>query len=708
MSDRLFTRYLRIGKIDHNDLPGSNLIKLLEVCFLPTSSFMRTVFVYILLFSELVVQVGSTRLPVPPPRTGKDLAVFFAVEKYQNSQLTNLQNPVKSARDIAAAIHDRFGFDTLVLVNPTQAQIIRQLNELTRLYARNEDGNHPSDGQLLLFFSGHGMSEDENGYFLPADANPAEPWSKGNAYEIWRPKINKINCRHILVALDACYSARFDPDWKNRPDGLFKRPGEMTDSQRAQANYETYQARVFYSSDNKETTTPDRSNFAKKMLEGLRSAQAQDGFLTSKQLFANYVEGATPTPRAGTFGDDEPSSAFLFYDRNYLAKAAPLPSSNGEADDLAWEAAKREATLQGFEYYLRFFTYGKHKDEAKQVIIDLQKDQITTTLTCRDSLSVYLSGVNTTSIVASQILVKGNYRNDNLYILQVDKEIPIGNGPWQKLEFSKSDIGKVYQLRVTDPVTGNKCWTKMQIVPENILPSVADDDLVLVHGGTFTMGCTSEQQDCSDDEKPTHQVTLSDFYIGKYEVTQKLWQQVMGTNPSKFTNCDDCPVEQVSWEDIQTFMQKLNQQTRKQYRLPTEAEWEFAARGGGKAVLFGNGKNTADPSQINFDASTDYKKDYSISGTYREKTLPVGSLNSPNALGLYDMSGNVWEWCSDWYGAYSSDKQTNPAGPFTGSGHACRGGSWDGDPQNCRVGTRYSGVPTNRSLYLGFRLAKTK
>ena len=263
--------------------------------------------------------------PKPELRPGKDRAIFFAVEKYQNSKLTNLQNPVKNARDIAGELNKRFGFETEVLENPTREQIIGKLNDLSRLYARNEDGRHPADGQLLLFFSGHGMSEDENGYFLPADADPAQPYDKGIAYEIWRPKIDKINCRHILVAIDACYSVRFDPDWKNKPDGTFKRPGEMTDTQRALANYETYKARVFFTSDNKEDQTPDRSNFARKLLEGLRTASVTDGFLTSKQLFANFVEGASPTPRAGTFGSDEPSSAFLFYDQNAPAKTEITP-----------------------------------------------------------------------------------------------------------------------------------------------------------------------------------------------------------------------------------------------------------------------------------------------------------------------------------------------------------------------------------------------
>lgn len=310
-------------------------------------------------------------------RPGKDLAVFFAVEKYQNGKLTNLQNPIKNARDLAAVLKSRFGFETEILENPTQDRIIAKLNELARQYTRNEDGNHPSDGQLFLFFSGHGLSEDENGYFLPADADPAKPWDKGIAYEIWRPKIDKINCRHIFVAIDACYSVRFDPDWKNKTDGEFKRPGEMTDSQRALANYEKYKARVFFTSDNKEDQTPDRSNFAKKLMEGLRTASAGDGFLTSRQIFANFVEGATPTPRAGTFGNDEASSAFLFYDlvKEEKSNAVSIPSGS-EVDDRAYSKAESRNTTESYQDYLDIFPGGSHKAEAEAAIIKFQSVEL--------------------------------------------------------------------------------------------------------------------------------------------------------------------------------------------------------------------------------------------------------------------------------------------------------------------------------------------
>jgi formylglycine-generating enzyme required for sulfatase activity len=185
----------------------------------------------------------------------------------------------------------------------------------------------------------------------------------------------------------------------------------------------------------------------------------------------------------------------------------------------------------------------------------------------------------------------------------------------------------------------------------------------------------------------------------------------MGNNPSYFKNCDDCPVEQVSWDEVQDFLKKLNAQyPGNNYRLPTEAEWEYAARGGGKAVLFGNGKNTADPNEINIDGNISYKKTYSKLGESPSKTVPTGSLHSPNMLGLHDMSGNVYEWCSDWYASdyYKNSPTTNPTGPSSGSSRVCRGGSWGNSPQYCRVATRSLSFPYNIDPFIGFRLSRTK
>ena len=215
--------------------------------------------------------------------------------------------------------------------------------------------------------------------------------------------------------------------------------------------------------------------------------------------------------------------------------------------------------------------------------------------------------------------------------------------------------------------------------------------MVEVRGGTFTMGATNEQGlDALDDEKPVHSVTLSSYYIGKTEVTQELWQAVMGNNPSEFKE-DRKPVEMVTWDDCQAFISKLNSLTGKKFRLPTEAEWEFAARGGIKSKGYKySGSNTL--------ADVAWYSDNSGRTTHE-----VGTKN-PNELGLYDMSGNVYEWCNDWYGNYSSSPSNNPTGPSSGSDRVCRGGGWIEYAGSCRSSNRRNYSPDCRYCLLGLRL----
>jgi len=218
--------------------------------------------------------------------------------------------------------------------------------------------------------------------------------------------------------------------------------------------------------------------------------------------------------------------------------------------------------------------------------------------------------------------------------------------------------------------------------------------MVFVKGGTFTMGATSEQNgDAENNEKPAHNVILSDYYIGKYEVTQAQWESVMGNNPSYFKGDPHCPVENVSWDDVQEYINKLNELTGKTYRLPTEAEWEYAARGG----VNSNGYKYSGSRALNNAAWFWDNSD--------GKTHPVGT-KKPNELGIYDMSGNVWEWCSDWHASdyYSSSPQTNPQGPSSGSRRVIRGGGWNKGAGGCRVSYRDYGRPDYRYNYRGFRL----
>ena len=214
--------------------------------------------------------------------------------------------------------------------------------------------------------------------------------------------------------------------------------------------------------------------------------------------------------------------------------------------------------------------------------------------------------------------------------------------------------------------------------------------MIPVEGGTFTMGATSEMTEPFSDEEPTHQVTLSSYYIGETEVTQALWEAVMGSNPSRFKG-DNLPVEKVSWHDCQTFISRLNSLTGKRFRLPTEAEWEFAARGG----------NQSRHTQYSGSSRIDDVAWYEDNSGY--KTHPV-KTKQPNELGIYDMTGNVWEWCHDWYDSYSSYAQTDPTGASSGSDRVSRGGSWGDSPRFCRSSYRNSWSPWKLGTNLGLRL----
>lgn len=202
--------------------------------------------------------------------------------------------------------------------------------------------------------------------------------------------------------------------------------------------------------------------------------------------------------------------------------------------------------------------------------------------------------------------------------------------------------------------------------------------------------------ECDDDEKVTRQVTLRPFWLGKTVVTQGQWKRLMGNNPSYSKQGDDYPVEQVSWDDAHEFIRRLSAQSGQQYRLPTEAEWEYACRSGGKAVI--HGTNSGDLNRY----SANYNQP-------EGGTTPVTKY-PPNGLGLYDMSGNVWQWVQDVYdeNAYRSGSADNPINEGSGAGRVRRGGGWGNGPRLVRCSYRNGGTPSNRYDSLGFRLARSQ
>jgi formylglycine-generating enzyme required for sulfatase activity len=255
-------------------------------------------------------------------------------------------------------------------------------------------------------------------------------------------------------------------------------------------------------------------------------------------------------------------------------------------------------------------------------------------------------------------------------------------------------------------------------------PQAASEGFVFVEGGAFTMGSPSTEAERNSDESPQHQVTISSFYMGQYEVTQAEYEAVMGTNPSNWKG-GNLPVEMVSWYDAIRYCNKRSEKegltpaytisgsaespyvtwnkSANGYRLPTEAEWEYACRAGTKGPF--NTGNNITTSQANYDGNYPYNGN--AKGEYRRKTTVVDSF-APNNWGLYNMHGNVWEWCWDWYGAYESGSQTDPAGAASGSFRVIRGGSWGSDAQVVRSAYRYDFPPSARRYGLGFRLVRPR
>jgi formylglycine-generating enzyme required for sulfatase activity len=238
-------------------------------------------------------------------------------------------------------------------------------------------------------------------------------------------------------------------------------------------------------------------------------------------------------------------------------------------------------------------------------------------------------------------------------------------------------------------------------------------EMVEIPGGTFLMGSPASEANRDGNEGPQHEVTVSAFYMSRYEVTQEQWRAVAGLpkdqtdmnpDPSYFKG-DDHPVERVSWWEAMEFCTRLSRKTGKTYRLPTEAEWEYACRAG-TTTPFAFGE-TITPEIVNYDGNYPYAS--APKGVYRQKTTPVGSMGVANGFGLYDMHGNVWEWCMDWFAEdyYRQGPSVDPTGPATGSFRVERGGGWSYDARVCRSAIRSRGTPSGRFDGLGFRLLRT-
>ncbi|MEI6408447.1 MAG: SUMF1/EgtB/PvdO family nonheme iron enzyme [Bacteroidota bacterium] len=613
-------------------------------------------------------------------RRGRDYALFFTAYQYDDAaSWPELKAVPAEIAKLERSLRDLYGFEVKVINNATREDIVNTLTTWS------DKKRYDSDSQLLLFFSMHGQRTPQNqGYLIPRDGGARVSSGKWLSHTDLRDMVDAIPCPRILVSLDACFSGAFGAN-RAIPGGTEWEIASLDCNVKRELAFKNkYPARKYLTAGHENDRAPANSKYAERWAKALQN-EDDDGILSFSELWSALDQTDYVRPTNGVFGSDNKGD-FAFIKKSPCGPA-PAVDSDGDgvpdsrdkcpnvkgngpdgcnqvikgdigSDINAWKKAKDADTEDGYAEYLRNFPQGEFKELAEAGLRRKQAEAAAKTAAQEEE---------------------------------------------QRWEVAKlKDTPEGYQKYLDQYPTG--------LHATEAKAKISADGLILIKGGTYDMGCTDEQQDCGDDEKPAHSVTVNDFYLGKYEVTQQLWQDIMGANPSSFKDCPQCPVERVSWDDVQEFLQKLNTKyPGRNYRLPTEAEWEYAAREGGKKVLFGNGKNVADPNEMNFNGSDSYKTSYSLAGTYRSKTTQVGSF-APNALGLYDMSGNVWEWCNDWYGAdyYKNSPAKNPGGAASGSVRVLRGGSWGSYPQNCRVASRFYGRPADRNDVIGFRLARTK
>ena len=673
----------------------------------------------------------------------QNYALFFACNDYQYER--QLVNPVPNANVIAAILKEEYDFDTEVIENPTLEEIEGKLEAYKTSFQQSK---RDTDGQLLIFFSGHGAIESNIGFFLPVDAQPGKLRHSALDYPYWQNYIDEIPCKHIFVGVDACHSVRFDPKWDVMKSNYFDRPGELSNREKLLLTHQETTTRIFFTSDGKDMETPDKSNFAKKFLEGLKIGGGDDGILTSVELYARVRE-ASPSPHCGDFGRDEPGSSFLFIKnkrdvsdtkaelaawitakrKNTIAAYQTFLTTYGKGDFAglarenintleglaqkkrasdAWQQVLKSRSVAAYQDFIKRFPKSKEVETAKEEISKLEEEA--TRKLDEEAFNIAKSTGDFHAYLDR--FPSGMFRRQAQAAItrqkaeaQLEKDILA----WQKAKTLNTEAA--YRTYLSDFPNGNfaevaqaKVETYTEIPPGDtkVLDLPNAPRMIFIKGGTFSMGSTEGD----DDEKPTHFVTVSDFYLAETEVTFSQYdyfcEQTNRTKPNdQGWGRGERPVINISWIDAVAYCKWLSEVSGETYRLPTEAEWEYAAGGGDSNRTKWAGTHTESSLRL-------YGNYSGISGSDRyEHTAPVKTFQA-NDLGLYDMSGNVWEWCSNRYGSYTSRSQTNPIGPHNGSYRVRRGGSWLGSPSGLRVANRLLNIgPSERSYSLGFRPAKT-
>jgi formylglycine-generating enzyme required for sulfatase activity len=602
---------------------------------------------------------GETRgldMDNQPLTTGRYYALVIGNNAYQHAP--HLQTAEADAQALEATLRTRYSFQTRLLLNATREQVIAVLFDYRRELA--EDAN------LLIYYAGHGYRDDDAGktYWLPVDATTDNSANWISADDI-TTSIKAIRARHVLIISDSCYSGTLTRDFK---------PTAADPKQRIRylRLMLTGRSRTLMAAGGNEPVADGGGNghsiFAAALLRGLN--QIDKDYFTAEELFHGYVKesvagNARQLPEYSLIRDSGHDSGDFIFALPQQQAATPPPLSVGNS--LTTGTGGRVAPGSALTAAL---------DTVKRLEAPSGNAPGVVSGNASDARNSGAGGAGRTTPGASNAALPADMLRSYEYAtLTLDAQA--------KPKPRETKRGTRYVEALDDDVTL---------------------EMVAVAGGTYAMGSPEGEGDSS--ERPQHRVAVPGFYMGKYEVTQAQWRALMGTNPANFKG-DDLPVEGVSWNDAMQFCKRLTQMTGRPYRLPTEAEWEYAARAGTPTPFaFGT---TIIAELVNYNGTLPYRN--APVGADRESTIAVGSLGVANAFGLYDMHGNVAEWCSDnWHDSYGG-----PAGnvPADGSAWAAggdqkhrvaRGGSWDNDGDYCRSALRIQFSPGTRHFFLGFRV----
>jgi formylglycine-generating enzyme required for sulfatase activity len=612
-------------------------------------------------------------------------ALVIGVSDYEH--ISPLDHTVNDAEDMAKALR-KLGFAVMLETNPTLAQFLSALKRFSADIKYNKD-------IALFYYSGHGIQSDGENYLIPKNAeiddmDLIKRQGVGLAEVI--NKVSDANNSLNIFILDACR----DNPFKGRSRSVSASRGLAEIKEMPPSTYIAYAAAAGKTAD--DGNKNERNGiFTGVFLETL----IEHPTVELDRLFRKIRTKVLRKTRQA----QEPWTNHNLGDEDYylIEPKSEAVKDNREGDSLEFKKSQYAKVLK-YVYADKVVTV----EEREVLNEEIEELEINTEQAIawekeyrkRIGLPEEIPADKTNFNPYTQILVD-DYKN-----AQLEKQRVIASEELKKYEdIKKEKEAQKERVRIENDRKAELEKKKQEEEKRKEIPKTFTNSIgmefVLIPAGEYMMGASPDDMDASDNEKPAHKVKITKpFYMGKYPVTQKQWIDIMGNNPSIFVEkkiitsnkpLENHPVESISWNDVQEFLKKLNKKEGKNYRLPTEAEWEYAARAGSTTKYYSG--NEIDDAYLWYTKNSD------------GKTHPVGQ-KKPNAFGLYDMLGNVWEWTNDWYDKeyYSKSPSNDPTGPESGSDRVLRGGSWDSLARSCRSSYHIIITPVSRNNSGGFRV----